>query len=40
MISYHKANRAHKVPNGTAADDCLLHNAKFKMKKIPKINLE
>ena len=37
--TYHKARRATKVPNGTAADELFVHNAKFKMKNIPKINL-
>ena len=37
--TYHKARRATKVPYGTAADELLVHNVKFKMKNIPKINL-
>ena len=37
--TYHKARRATKVPNGTAAEELFVHNARFKMKNIPKINL-
>lgn len=34
----HKARRVTKVPNGTAAEELFVHNARFKMKNIPKIN--
>ena len=39
IYPHHNANSATKVVNGTAAEDPFTHNAKFKMKKMPKISL-
>ena len=35
IVTYHRASKATRVVNGTAADDPFTHNAKFKMKNTP-----
>lgn len=38
--TYHSARRATSVEKGIAADEAFAQSARFKIKKIPKINLK
>jgi len=40
LLTYHIANKASRVVNGTAADEPSAHSTRFNRKKIPNINLQ